>query len=544
MLVTYTPHGYHSVSIIASLAKDRPFNHSAAMEAPPTVPAAHRPWWETRAFVAALIIASMIPLLYPPIPPLVDLPGHMGRYRVELGLASSPHLQQYFTYHWSLMGNLGLDLLIVPMAKLFGLELGTKLLILAIPPLTVAGFLWMAREVHHILPPTALFALPFVYGHPFLFGFVNFSLSMALAFLAFGLWLRMARLNATRLRLVVFVPISLLLWMVHTYGWGLLGLLAFSAESVRQHDRGRNWFMAGVHGALHASVMILPLFLTLYWQSGDKGALAHDWFNWKIKWRFIRAALRDRWDWYDQASLAVVAVLLVVVIFHRKLTFSRNLLFSALVLSIVYAILPRIIFASAYADMRLVPYIMAVVFLSIRFKHATHLPTARALAIAGVLFCTVRLTGNTISLVSASIDQQAKLEALDHLPVGARVLSLVGHRCGDNWALPRNAHLGALVIVRRDGFSNDQWPMTDSKLLGVRNADTLGWFAHDPSQQVQPRPCANNEHWMIERSLAWFPRNQFDYVWMMDPPAFDPSYIGRMTLVWRGRRSLLYKLDS
>ena len=132
MLVTYAPHGYHCVSIIASLAKDRPFNHSAAMEAPPTVPAAHRPWWETRAFVAALIIASMIPLLYPPIPPLVDLPGHMGRYRVELGLASSPHLQQYFTYHWSLMGNLGLDLLIVPMAKLFGLELGTKLLILAI----------------------------------------------------------------------------------------------------------------------------------------------------------------------------------------------------------------------------------------------------------------------------------------------------------------------------------------------------------------------------------------------------------------------------
>ena len=48
---------------------------------------------------------------------------------------------------------------------------------------------------------------------------------------------------------------------------------------------------------------------------------------------------------------------------------------------------------------------------------------------------------------------------------------------------------------------------------------------------------------MIERSLAWFPRNQFDYVWMMDPPAFDPSYIGQMTLVWRGHRSLLYKLD-
>ena len=78
----------------------------------------------------------------------------------------------------------------IPLSRLFGLELAVKLIVLAIPPMTVAGFLWVAREVHHRLPPTALFALPFVYGYPFMFGFVNFSLAMALAFLAFGLWLQ------------------------------------------------------------------------------------------------------------------------------------------------------------------------------------------------------------------------------------------------------------------------------------------------------------------------------------------------------------------
>ena len=49
-----------------------------------------RPWWETRPFVAALILLSAVPLLYPLIPPLVDLFGHMGRYRVQLDLAHSP----------------------------------------------------------------------------------------------------------------------------------------------------------------------------------------------------------------------------------------------------------------------------------------------------------------------------------------------------------------------------------------------------------------------------------------------------------------------
>ena len=48
---------------------------SAAPEAPPGL----RPWWETRWFVAAMVILAAVPLLYPPIPPLVDLLGHMGR---------------------------------------------------------------------------------------------------------------------------------------------------------------------------------------------------------------------------------------------------------------------------------------------------------------------------------------------------------------------------------------------------------------------------------------------------------------------------------
>ena len=43
-----------------------------------------RPWWETRVCVLVVMLATMIPLIYPPIPPLVDLLGHMGRYRVEL----------------------------------------------------------------------------------------------------------------------------------------------------------------------------------------------------------------------------------------------------------------------------------------------------------------------------------------------------------------------------------------------------------------------------------------------------------------------------
>ena len=112
----------------------------------------------------ALVLISATPLLYPAVPPLVDLFGHMGRYRVELDLANSPSLQQFYEFRWAMIGNLGVDLLIVPLSKLFGLELAVKLIVLVIPPMTVAGFLW--SPVKSITacrqPPSSLYRSPTV----------------------------------------------------------------------------------------------------------------------------------------------------------------------------------------------------------------------------------------------------------------------------------------------------------------------------------------------------------------------------------------------
>ena len=98
-----------------------------------------RPWWDQPWLALTLILASMVPLLYPSIPPLVDLLGHMGRYRVELDLGRSPWLQQYFNYHWAAIGNLGVDILVLLLGPVVGLEPAVKLIVLAIPPLTAAA---------------------------------------------------------------------------------------------------------------------------------------------------------------------------------------------------------------------------------------------------------------------------------------------------------------------------------------------------------------------------------------------------------------------
>src|SRR4051794_8463321 len=80
-----------------------------------------RRWWEGRALALALALVSAVPLILPQVPPLVDLPGHMARYRVELEIGQSAALRSFYDFHWSLIGNLGLDLLVIPLSKLIGL---------------------------------------------------------------------------------------------------------------------------------------------------------------------------------------------------------------------------------------------------------------------------------------------------------------------------------------------------------------------------------------------------------------------------------------
>ncbi|MEP6982303.1 MAG: hypothetical protein ABI853_01495 [Sphingomicrobium sp.] len=504
------------------------------------LPGEPRPWWESALCLGLVVFATALPLIYPSVPPLVDLLGHMGRYRVELDLNQSVWLQRYYDYHWAAIGNLGVDLLVIPLGKLFGLEPAVKMIVLMIPPLTAAGFFWVAREVHGRMPPTAFFALPFISGYPFLFGFVNFTLSVALASLAFGLWLRLGRLERTALRGWLFVPISVIVFFCHTYGWGLLGLMCFSADAVRLHDRGRTWWHAGLEAAMHTSVMALPILAMLIWRGETHGGQTVDWFDWKVKWRWIYSALRDRWKWFDIGSLIVPALAFLYAVFSRKLELSRNLAFSAIVLAVSFAILPRIIFGSAYADMRLVPYLMAVGLLAIRFRGAPDRTTAQVLAVVGLLFFATRTVANTVSLGRAADDQSAKLTAIDLMPRGARVISLVGMTCQEYWPLLRNGHLGAMVIVRRDGFSNDQWLLEGVNLLDLRYR-AAGYFAADPSQLVRPNQCRDPLHRMVDDSLLRLPRKDFDYVWLIDPPPYGPETVADMRPVWRGPGSILYK---
>ena len=500
-------------------------------------------WWNSRAFLALIVAASAIPLLWPDVPPLVDLPGHMARYKVQLESDRYPWFEQWYDFEWQLIGNLGIDLLIIPMSKLFGLELGVKLIVLAIPPMTVAGLLWIAHEVHGRVPPTAFWALPLAYGFPLQFGFINFALSMGFALLAVALWIRLGRTGHLRLRAALFVPISCAIWVTHTFGWGVLGVLAYSAELFRQRDQGHNYAVAAVRAGIACLALALPAGLMVMWRSGSHvTGRTTDWFNWEAKYQWMTMVLRDRWRLFDIASVASLLVVLGAAVYNATIGYSRNLAVSAIFLLGVYVLLPRIVFGSAYADMRLAPFVIAIALLALRPKANISHATAATLAALSLTFFAVRIGSNTISFWLFDRDYDRELAALPAVPEGARLISFTAGNCGGRWAMTRLEHLPGMALVRRAAFSNEQWSMPGAQLLTVRYRDG-GAFTHDPSEIVTPYRCKREVWRTADVALQTFPRDGYDYVWLINPPRYRPESVSDLTMIWSSGRSAVFRVN-
>jgi len=517
-----------------------------------------RGWWESGWFWLALAIVSTIPFWWPSIPPLVDVPGHLARYRVLLDIDKSESLQRYFSIHWTLIGNLGCDLLVLPLARILGVEPAAKLVVMAIPALSTWGICALSREVHGKVPATALFAVPFIYNFPFNYGFTNFALSMALSVLALALWLRIARSQRWWLRAAVFVPLSFMLWVAHAFGWAVLLLAAWSAELVRRRDLGQRLIWAAISAGLDCLPLCLPVILTLLWGQGDAGQDTGGFFMIGAKVYSFAATLRDRWLIWDSFGVAVAVVLVGAAIWEKHFELSRKLAIPAVVLTAAFLAMPSNILGSAYADMRLVPFVIIFAVLAIRFVDENHRLT-RLLALFGLAFIGFRLGGTTLSYAIADREMRSQTRALDYLPQGARVLSLVGNTCGDEWKMPRHFHLASLVIVRKQGFSNDQFRYPGPHLLHI-DYHQAGAYEKDPSEVAYSRKCLADMRRSAQglayfrskggtghtanQALREFPRGAFDYVWVLRAPNFDIA-VRRPGLVpiWSSGDAVLYQIE-
>lgn len=494
-----------------------------------------------RAVAVLAIAALLVPLLIPDIPPLVDLPGHIGRYHVQTNLAQSSTLQQFFALQWRILPNLGVDLLVQMLAPLLGVEHAAKLIVLMIPALTGAGFLLIARAIHREIPATSWFALPLAYNYAFTYGFVNYTLAIALAMIAFALWLELGRRNRSRLRALIFWFLAPLIWLSHINGWAVLLILVAGSALADQVAMRRGPVASVWHAGLTALPLSLPVFITLFWGGGGGGGATYGWFDLAAINQWMARLLCDRWEWFDIASVVLLCVVAALPTLSRsRFAYDARIAIPAALLWLAAITLPDSLMGSAHAGVRLLPYALALTVLALRPGSALRAAHRRAIAVVGLLFFGARITAQTVSFAEAGRANDATLTALRHVEHGSRIATLVGVAC-DAWVPNRRAHIAEIAAVRRDAFTNGHWAMESGQVLRVIATGTAP-LVSDPSQFVQYARCTPS-YPAVAQGLARIPRDGFDYVWIIGVPSQQWPHDRQLQRVWWQGDSVLYRIS-
>jgi hypothetical protein len=494
-------------------------------------------WGNGRAW-ALLPLVLAIPLFWPHLPPLIDLLGHIGRYHVQIE-PDNPYVTRFFSVEWRVLPNLGVDLLVMLLAPLLGLEPAVKLIVMLIPVLTGAGFLLVAREVHGRIPPTALFALPLAYAWPFQMGFANYCLSMALAMLAFALWIRLGRRGKTILRGWLFLALGPVLWIAHLYGWCALGLLVFGFELNREREAQQEWHKAFYRAAITCLPLAVPLIASVLWRKQGVGG-TDEWFNVRMTGTWLVTLLRDRWQWFDIGSAGILYALAASPLFFRRyVRIEWSIGAPAILLWASALLIPNVVADSYFAGVRLIPYAMALTIIALRPAPEASAKLVRALMIAGALFIAVRVAAQTASYAIADTHNRSNLEALNYVARGSRIVTLVGQRCG-NWPAARHLHLPELATARRDAFTNGHWDIAGGQIIDVTYQGGAP-FTSDPSQFVDVSGCADRID-PIATHVKRVPLDAFDYLWVVEVPEKDWPQDPRLKQIWRNEGSALYRI--
>jgi hypothetical protein len=189
-----------------------------------------------------------LPVLVARYPQMIDFPAHMARRHA--GPWAKPLPARYYS-EWKWTGNLGVDILIRPFAALFGLELGSKIIVALVPPLTGIGIVWVEWALRRRIGFGTLLGLSFIWSPMLLLGLVNYALGQALALIAFAIWVQMGPRGvwqrAMDWRWVMLIVAGLVVWVSHISAWAVLIVLVGGADFSRRLGEGwRRWWRAAV----------------------------------------------------------------------------------------------------------------------------------------------------------------------------------------------------------------------------------------------------------------------------------------------------------
>ncbi len=206
-------------------------------------------WW---CALGALVLLLLAPLVLNGFPPVLDYPNHLARLFILARAGTAPVLDRIYAPHWSIIPDLGIDLIGPPLIPWLGVFRTGRLLLALALLAPLAGALAYSRLAFRTRLYTPMSAALISYNLFFVLGFMNYLLAVGLALAAGGLWIRLAARPAW-LRAATGACCACTLFFIHAFGVALFGLLAGGAEA--------QWWLARRPGerlsTLHTPAIVL-----------------------------------------------------------------------------------------------------------------------------------------------------------------------------------------------------------------------------------------------------------------------------------------------
>jgi hypothetical protein len=442
--------------------------------------AAHDIWF-------ALLLAALasLPVLVAWAPQMTDYPSHLAGFTAMMGQAQDPWLAKHFFFEWQWTGNLGAEILMVPLGSMFGVEQAGRLLVMGIPFLTGLAICAVSWTLYGRMTVGAVLAFAMIWSPSLQMGFLNYSLSLALGLLTFAAWVR---LEGKRWRWAAMIPAGFVVWVCHVSGWGVLGVMVFGYE----WSRRTNWL--DWRKVIAPWPLIVPLVFMLLNMEGS-GEIGYGPRVIGYKWAILYKAMRSQIEWLDVASLVLVLVLIAVALVTKR--FDGRAGWAALGLLILTLAVPRHIFGGDYADYRLSTTALIPACLAMRWNAPRW-----ALWVAALLFA-VRLSLTAQAWYLDGQASQRMVSALDYVPEGARVATAVAIP-RSRWSFGPFEHLGSYAVVRRSAKENSNFALPGVHMLHMR--DSRIRFA-DPTQRILYSP------WQRIDLRKFRPARNADFLW-------------------------------
>lgn len=488
----------------------------------------------SRQWLIVLIALTALPMLIVSVPGASDYPNHLARHHIFALAGSGTALDEYFAVDWRWVGNLGIDLPVLALTPLLGVETATRLMSALIAPLTVAGILMLSRSTHGRVTGSAMLALPFAFAQPYLFGFLNYCLSVALALILAAIW------NYSRpsfQRSLAFGLSAIVVWTAHIMGWAIFLILVAGAELAMV--RGQRDLFARIWRATPLLAPVVPLLIwpmegngRLFWQEPD--FLVSKAMNFVT----VLKGLAMPFDLAMTAVIGLAATLAVLWAGGRRI--ERRLAVGAALLLIASLLLPTTVLGSWGADLRLTPVAVMVAIMAI--GPAARPARERMLIALGASLFVLRAGWTAVQWHKADRVLQSRLTLLNEVPKGSRLgfLSVQGE-CR-NWTLTPDRKLGAYAITRRNSFANTLFQIPGSDLMTLRRpSDRAYWF--DGSQDI-PTLCPQNEPDMdtLRARMTLMKQDGFTALWIAGlEEAAVPQLPGYIVAYSRGTDTLILR---